>query len=66
MYNWSTNTKRLSKNKDKFELYSLEQAINFGLNNTKLSLKSLIKYWDQLNIDSDKKNYLFKIIWPQS
>ncbi len=66
MYNWSIDTKRLSKNKDKFELYSLEQAINFGLNNTKLSLKSLIKYWDQLNIDSDKKNYLFKIIWPQS
>ena len=66
MYNWSIDTKRLSKNKDKFELYSLEQAINFGLNNTKLSLKSLIKNWDQLNIDSDKKNYLFKIIWPQS
>lgn len=66
MYNWSIDTKRLSKNKDKFELYTLEQAINFGLNNTKLSLKSLIKYWDLLNIDSGKKNYLFKIIWPQS
>lgn len=66
MYNWSTDTKRLIKNTDKFEIFSLEQAINFGLNNTKLSLKSLVKYWDIMNIDLDKKNYLAKIVWPQS
>lgn len=66
MYNWSTDTKRLSKNRDKFEVYSLEQGINFGLNGAKLSLQSLAKYWDVLKIDSDKKNYLSKIIWPQS
>jgi len=66
MYNWSTDTKRISKNKDKFELFSLEQSINFGLNKTKLSLKSLKKYWNLLNIDLDKKNYLSKIVWPQS
>jgi len=66
MYNWSTDIKRLSKNRDKFELYSLEQAINFGLNNSKLSLKSLIKYWAIPNIDIDKKNYLAKIVWLQS
>lgn len=66
MYNWSIDTKRLSKNKDKFEIFSLEQAINFGLNNTKLSLKSLVKYWNILNIDSDKKKYLTKIVWPKS
>ncbi len=66
MYNWSTDTNRLSKNKDAFDLFSMEQAINFGLNGTKLSQKNLIKFWDILKIDSAKKDYLAKIIWPQS
>lgn len=66
MYNWSTDTTRLSKNKAKSDIYFLEQAINFGLNGNKLSLKSLVKYWDILKIDPDKKNYLSKIIWAKS
>lgn len=66
MYNWSTNTKKLTKNKDKFAIYSLEQAINFGLNGTKLSLTELKKYWKHLSIDSEKKSYLSKLVWRTS
>jgi len=62
MYNWSTDTKRIARNRDKYEKYCLEQAINYGLNGTKLSLISLRKYWNQLKIDQDKRNYLAKII----
>lgn len=66
MYNWSTDTKRLSKNKDKFEIFSLQQSINFGLNGNKISLTSLKKYWNQLTIDIDKKTFLTKLIWSRS
>ena len=66
MYNWSVNTIRLQQNPEKYERFVLEQRINFGLNNHKLSLKALKKYWDVLDIDTDKRNFLKKIIWPQS
>ena len=60
MYNWSTGTTRLKKNTDQFNIFSLEQTINFGLNGTKISRKSLVKYWDVIKIDVDKKKYLSK------
>lgn len=63
MYNWNTNTTRLKKDTDKHNIFTLEQKINFGLNNTKLSLKNLKKYWHQLTIDPAKKKYLEKIVW---
>jgi len=36
MKNWSTNTKELRKNKDKFAVWKLEHLINFGLGKKKL------------------------------
>lgn len=66
MYNWSTNITRLKKNPDQYNIFVLEQRINFGLNNKKLSLSHLKKYWSKLNIDPDKKLYLKKIVWTQS
>jgi hypothetical protein len=55
MYNWSTDTKKLSKNTEKYSIWKLEQLINFGLNGEKLNLKELRKYFNKLNIDSEKK-----------
>lgn len=66
MYNWNTNTNRLKENTPEYDKFVLEQQINFGLNSTRISLKKLKKYWDKLNIDSAKKNYLKKIVWNQS
>ena len=66
MYNWNTDTTRLKKNPTLYAKFLLEQKINFGLNGGKLSLVDLRKYWDQLNIDPAKKNYLQAIIWPKS
>lgn len=66
MYNWSTDTTGLKKNPEKYQIFLLEQRINFGLNNQKLSLSSLKKHWNKLNLDPNKKSYLKKIVWPQS
>lgn len=65
MYNWSVDTSRLKKDSKKYEIFKLEQAINFGLNNTKLSLKSLKENFDILKIDSNKRTYLKLLIWPK-
>ncbi len=66
MYNWNTDTTQLKKDPSKYAIFVLEQKINFGLNNSKLSLKQLKKYWNQLDIDPAKRKYLKKIVWTQS
>lgn len=63
MYNWSVDTTKLKKDPKKYEIFKLEQAINFGLNNTKLSLKSLKEHIDVLKIDSNKRAYLKLLIF---
>jgi hypothetical protein len=62
MYNWSVDTKRLKKDKEKYEIWKLEQMINYGLNNKKLSKKNLKKYIDIISIDPSKKRFLKMII----
>jgi len=66
MHNWNTNITRLKKNPKEYEKFVLEQRINFGLNNHKLSLKLLKKHWNNLVIDPAKKAYLDKIVWQAS
>ncbi|MBU1130110.1 hypothetical protein KKE45_02200 [Patescibacteria group bacterium] len=63
MYNWSTDITRLKKDKRVWEKWKLEQMINFGLNGKKLSKSKLKKYWDELDIDPDKRNYLKFLLW---
>lgn len=64
MYNWSVDTSRLKKDSKKYKIFKLEQAINFGLNNTKLSLKSLKEHFDILKIDPNKRAYLKMLLSP--
>jgi len=66
MYNWNTDTTRLKKNTPAYDKYVLEQQINFGLNNTKLSLDTLKAHWDKLDIDQAKRNYLERVVWARS
>ena len=35
MYNWNTDTTTLRKNPEKYQIWRLEQLINFGLNGEK-------------------------------
>lgn len=65
MKNWSTDLKELKKDKTKYIIWKLEQMINFGLDNKKISRKELKKYWNKLYIDPLKKRYLKMILWPR-
>lgn len=58
MYNWSGTDPSKFPSQKKREIWELEQAINYGLNNTKLSAQKLSFYWDQLTIDEPKRKAL--------
>jgi len=58
MKNWSTNTKKLKGNKDKFAIWELEQLVNFGLGKKRIKKRELKKYWSIINIDSSKRKFL--------
>jgi hypothetical protein len=65
MYNWSTDIKKLKKDKKAYAIWRLEQLVNFGLNGQKISKKQLKKYWPYLNLDPIKKHYLTRLLWPK-
>lgn len=58
MKNWAVDEKKFDESSVKYQVWRLEQLINFGLDGEKIDLKLLSKHWDQLNIDADKKDYL--------
>jgi hypothetical protein len=57
MYNWNTNTTELKKNPEKFKIWKLEQAINFGLNGEKLNKKEVKKYFSRLKLDPQRAGF---------
>lgn len=57
MYNWSTDEKELSRNKEDFALWQLEQKINYGLGSEKLRKEELEKYWNRLHIDPYRRKF---------
>lgn len=63
MYNWSTDIKKLKENKEQYVLWKLQQMINFGLGNRKISQKELKKYWDKLEMDYYRRKFLELIIY---
>lgn len=65
MYNWSTDTKKLAKDKKQYTIWKLEQQINFGLNGEKIKRKTLIDNWSKLELDPNKKKYLHFLIWKK-
>ena len=58
MKNWSTDTTELQKNSEQLAIWRLNQLINFGLGSEKINLSELRTYWEVLNIDPFKKNFL--------
>lgn len=65
MYNWSVDISKFKKDSNKFNIFKFEQAINFGLNGTRLSIKNLRKNFNLLKIDHNKKDYLASLIWQR-
>ena len=62
MYNWSIETKRLKKDRKKYEIWRLEQAINYGLAGKRINYRILKKYINNLSIDPHKKKFLKMLI----
>ncbi|OGC52344.1 hypothetical protein A2982_03690 [candidate division WWE3 bacterium RIFCSPLOWO2_01_FULL_39_13] len=58
MYNWTVNTSVLKKYRSQYAIWKLEQLINFGLKDEKISKNLLKKHIDRLNIDPEKRKYL--------
>ncbi len=65
MHNWAVDTTELKKDKKQYTIWHLEQMINFGLNEEKISRKEIKKYWKIIDLDRNKKNYLKMILWPK-
>ncbi|MEK7570799.1 MAG: hypothetical protein AAB553_00860 [Patescibacteria group bacterium] len=63
MYNWSTDTTALQQDPKKYTIWKLEQLINYGLDGEKLDKKLVVKYWDDLRLDPQKKKVLAFWLW---
>ena len=67
MYNWSTDEKQFKKADPKgYQIWRLEQAINYGLGGKKLSARLLRKYWDKIYMDAPTRKYLRLLLWPKN
>lgn len=61
---WSVDTATFAaRDPEGYERWALEERINFGLRGTKLSRRSLERWWDVLHLDSDRRRYLSFLLW---
>ena len=58
MKNWAVATKILAKDPKQYQIWRLEQIINYGLDGQKLYRPFLKENLDKLAIDPQKKEYL--------
>ncbi len=65
MHNWSTDTKQLKKNPEKYKIWKMEQMINFGLDDEKISRKDLKENWDKITIDPARRKFLYLLLWQK-
>ncbi len=63
MYNWAVDTTQLKKQKQTYDIWKLEQMVNFGLNKERLNKKKLKTYWPLLRLDAKKRRYLSFLLW---
>ncbi|OGE76501.1 MAG: hypothetical protein A3C85_03690 [Candidatus Doudnabacteria bacterium RIFCSPHIGHO2_02_FULL_48_21] len=58
MYNWSTDETKLGDDPQKKTIWKIQQMVNFGLNGEKISEKKLREFWNVLEIDKSRRNFL--------
>lgn len=67
MKNWNVDEARFKKTDPvAYEIWRMEQLINFGLDGEKLKPALLKKYWHRLQLDAAAKRYLEFLLWPES
>ncbi len=62
MEHWSIDIKKLKKDPRAYSIWKLEQMINFGLRDGKISKRELSLYWDAVNLDPHKRRLLFLML----
>ena len=66
MYNWSVDEKAFKKaDPEGYQIWRLEQMVNWGLGGEKLRESLVRKYWKQLFMDDPTRRYLKFLLWPQ-
>ena len=66
MRNWSTDTKSLKAYPEMYNIWELEQQLNYGLQeNEKIERANLEKYLPVLNIDQDTRRFLEYILYDK-
>ncbi len=64
MYNWSVDEKKFKKEDSKgYQIWRLEQMINWGLGNEKLNARLLRRHWRKIFMDDITKKYLQFLLW---
>jgi len=63
MHNWNTDVSKWNKKSPSYQVWKLEQSINFGLNGKKLNSTLTRKYWPILDLDPFRKKFLEFILW---
>ncbi len=61
---WSVDTTAFARrDPDAYERWALEERINFGLRDAKLPRHELLRWWDALRLDPDRRAYLSFLLW---
>lgn len=67
MYNWSVDEKAMKKaDPEGYEIWRLEQMINYGLDGGRLNTKKLKRHWGKIFMDKPTRNYLKFLLWPKA
>lgn len=65
MYNWSVDEEKFKKeDPEGYEIWRIEQMVNYGEPGEKLPENLLRKYWDKVDIDPAYRAYLEILLWP--
>lgn len=68
MYNWSVDEKKFKReDPEGYQIWRLEQMINYGTVGERLDKTSVIKYWSRIKdrIDPYYRRYLEFLLWPK-
>lgn len=66
MYNWSVDEKAFKKaDPEKYQIWKLEQMINYGKPGEKIPPKLVKKYWDRFHLDPSYRAFLEFLLWPK-
>ncbi len=65
MYNWNTDITGWDKKSESYQIWKLEQLINYGLNGDKISESDISKFWKKVkpNLDPYRARMIEYLVW---